>query len=338
VGVGYGAAVEEAAGAESFAQDGGEAFEFAGGGGRGFFERLLEFGGGFCVAREFVEADRYGLAQVHRAVLCAGGDAQQPVAVAQIFVGQAGFFRAEQERDAIFFTASGALARKTLQNDARASFERAQRMMQFAAAGGCGADYQRAIRDRFRNGAELFGARENRRSAYGRTRFAICGVVGIHQAQMRAAEIAHGASGGANIQRIARRDEDDAKIVQEGRRIHERLFYGMTRCANESGRGRRTSMFQVQIAGKIQAGPYVVRGVSDQSIVLPLDEQQLRQSKLFATSLGERRFGMALRRKRAGNEWEVLDAQSNGPLGALTPEIEGNLQQLLAAPAEMLQK
>jgi len=51
---------------------------------------------------------------------------------------------------------------------------------------------------------------------------------------MRAAEIAHGAGGGANIQRIARRDEDDAEIVQEGRRIHERLFYGMTRCADES--------------------------------------------------------------------------------------------------------
>ncbi len=49
---------------------------------------------------------------------------------------------------------------------------------------------------------------------------------------------------------------------------------------------RRTSMFQVQIAGKIQAGPYVVRGVSDQSIVLQLDEQLLRPPKLFATSLG----------------------------------------------------
>jgi hypothetical protein len=137
---------------------------------------------------------------------------------------------------------------------------------------------------------------------------------------------------------------------------------------------RRTSMFQVQIVGKMQAAPYVVRGGSDQSIVLQLDEQQLRQSKLFATSLGveflqlkmgterrsnldrgmdrrrenaeitlttplgERRFGVDLRRKSAGNEWEVLDAQSNRPLGALTPEIEGNLQQLLAALTEMLQK
>ncbi len=54
--------------------------------------------------------------------------------------------------------------------------------------------------------------------------------------------------------------------------------------------------------------------------------------------LGERRFGVALRRKSAGNEWEVLDAQSNRPLGALTPEIEGNLQQLLATLTEMLQK
>jgi len=47
---------------------------------------------------------------------------------------------------------------------------------------------------------------------------------------------------------------------------------------------------------------------------------------------------VALRRKTAGNEWGVLDAQSNRPLGRLTPEIEGNLQQLLAALTEMLQK
>src|SRR5271170_3081197 len=224
VGVGDGAAVEEAAGAEGFGEDGGEAFDFAGGGGRGFLQRASEFGRGFCVAQQFVEADGDGLAQVHRAMLGAGGDAQEPVAVAQVFVGQAGFFRAEEERDERCFSASSALACEALQNDARARLECAQLMMQLAAAGGCGADYERAVGDGFRYRAELFRAGEHRRGSYCRTRFAIRGVVGIYQAQMRAAEIAHGAGGGADIQRIARRDQHDAEIVHEGRGIHERLF------------------------------------------------------------------------------------------------------------------
>ena len=40
VGVGDGAAIEEAAGAEGLGEDGGEAFDFCGGGGRGFFRAL----------------------------------------------------------------------------------------------------------------------------------------------------------------------------------------------------------------------------------------------------------------------------------------------------------
>ena len=180
-------------------EDGGEAFDFRGGGGRGFFEGATEFGGGFGVADQFVEADGDGLAEVHGAMLGAGGDAQEPVAVAEIFVGQAGFFGAEEERDAICFCACGAFAREALQNDARAGFEGAELMMQFAAAGGGGADYERAIGDSFGYGAELLRAGEDWRGSYCGTRFAIGGVVGIYQAEMRAAEIAHGAGGGADV-------------------------------------------------------------------------------------------------------------------------------------------
>ena len=158
VGVGYCAAIEEAAGAEGFGEDGGEAFEFGGCGGRVFFQGAGEFGGGFGVADQFVEADGDGLAEIHRAMLGAGGDAQEPVAVAEIFVGQAGFFRAEEERDAGFFFATSALACEALQNDAGAGFERAELMMQLAASGGCGADYQGAVGDGFGNGAELLSA------------------------------------------------------------------------------------------------------------------------------------------------------------------------------------
>ena len=148
-------------------------------------------------------------------MLGAGGDAQEPVAVAEIFVGQAGFFRAEEERDAICFSACGAFACEALKNYARAGFERAELMMQFAAAGGGGADYERAVGDSFGYCAELLGTGEDWGGTYCGTRFAIRGVVGIYQAQMGAAEIAHGAGGGADIQRIARGYQDDAEIVQE---------------------------------------------------------------------------------------------------------------------------
>ncbi len=38
------------------------------------------------MACEFVKADSHGLAEVHGAMLFAGRDAQQPVAVAEVFI------------------------------------------------------------------------------------------------------------------------------------------------------------------------------------------------------------------------------------------------------------
>ncbi len=199
VGVGDGAAIEEAAGAEGLGEDGGEASDFCGGGGRGFFEGATEFGGGLGVADQFVEADGDGLAEVHGAMLGAGGDAQEPVAVAEIFVGQAGFFRAEEERDAIFFGACGVLAREVPQKDGRGGFEGAELMMKFAAACGGGADDEGAIGYGFGDGGELLGVCENWGGTDGGNCFAVGGIVGIHEAQMGAAEIAHGAGGGADV-------------------------------------------------------------------------------------------------------------------------------------------
>ena len=71
-----------AAGAKGIDQECGEALEIGGGGG-GMF---LRFRGNMRSAREFVKADGYGLAKVHGAVLFAGGNAHEPVAVAEIFI------------------------------------------------------------------------------------------------------------------------------------------------------------------------------------------------------------------------------------------------------------
>jgi hypothetical protein len=47
------------------------------------------------IAGEFVEADGDGLAEIHGALVFAGRDAQEPVAMAKIFVGEAAFLGAE---------------------------------------------------------------------------------------------------------------------------------------------------------------------------------------------------------------------------------------------------
>ena len=71
-----------AAGAEGVEQKRGEALEIGGGGG----DMFVRFRDGSGIAREFVQADGYGLAEVHGAMLFARGDTQQPVAVAEVFI------------------------------------------------------------------------------------------------------------------------------------------------------------------------------------------------------------------------------------------------------------
>ena len=101
VGVCYRAAVEEAAEAKGLGQNLSEAFHFAGVGSDCFFGEALEFRRGLGAADQFVKAEGDRLAEIHGDVLFARGNPHQPVAVAEILVGQAEFFRAEEERDTI---------------------------------------------------------------------------------------------------------------------------------------------------------------------------------------------------------------------------------------------
>jgi hypothetical protein len=71
-----------AAGAEGVEQERGEALEIGGAGG-GMF---VGFRDGSGIACEFVEADGYGLAKVHGPMLFARRDAQEPMAVAEVFI------------------------------------------------------------------------------------------------------------------------------------------------------------------------------------------------------------------------------------------------------------
>ena len=211
-----GSRLEIAAGAEGIEQHRGDAFEFGGACG-GAFLRLRR---GLGIASEFVEADGHGLAEIHRAMHFAGGDAEEPVAMAEIFVGKTAFFRTEQEGD----TACGeALADKT-----RGMFGAFDEVLQFAAADGGGSNNEAAVRDGLGHGLELRGAGEKRRGSDGGTRLAEGQVVGVHDAKVEESEVAHGASGGAEVERVARGDEDDAQTVEFGSGKQERGVYSRT--------------------------------------------------------------------------------------------------------------
>ena len=69
-------------GAQGVKQESSEALEM-GSSGR---HVLLRFHDGLEVSGEFVEANSYGLTKVHRTMLFASGNAQEPVAVAEVFV------------------------------------------------------------------------------------------------------------------------------------------------------------------------------------------------------------------------------------------------------------
>src|SRR5271155_6138959 len=87
-------------------------------------------------------------------------------------------------------------------------------MLQIPVADGGGSDDERAVGDGFGDGLELFGTLEYVRRADGGARFAKRRLVGIHHAQMPKSEIAHGAGGRADIERVARGDENDAQAVE----------------------------------------------------------------------------------------------------------------------------
>ena len=57
------------------------------------------FGFDFRFADQFIEAEGYGLAKIHGLVFLAGGDAHQPVAMGHLIVGEAEFFRTEENGD-----------------------------------------------------------------------------------------------------------------------------------------------------------------------------------------------------------------------------------------------
>jgi hypothetical protein len=102
-------------------------------------------------------------------------------------------------------------------DQARSLLKAANRVLRLATAYGGSSDDEVAVRDGLGHGLEFFGAGEQRLRADGGMRFTESQFVRVHHAKMRESEVAHRTSGGADVQRIARLDEDDAQVVEFGR-------------------------------------------------------------------------------------------------------------------------
>ena len=89
-------------------------------------------------------------------------------------------------------------------------------VLRVAAAQGGGADDESAVRDSFGETLELFGAGEKKRGTHSGACFTKGQFVRIHDAKMEEAKVAHGSGGSANVERIARVDEDDAQVIELG--------------------------------------------------------------------------------------------------------------------------
>ncbi len=128
--------------------------------------------------------------------------------MAEVFIGEAALFRAEQKGDA---APDEALADK-----GSGLLEALDGVLQFAGADGSGSDDEGAVGDGFGEGLEFLRAGEKRRGSDGGTGFAESYFVGVYNAEVEEAEVAHGAGGGSDVEGIARVDEDDAEAVELG--------------------------------------------------------------------------------------------------------------------------
>src|ERR1700694_395633 len=89
-------------------------------------------------------------------------------------------------------------------------------MQRVAAANGGGTDDEGTVLDGLGESLEFFSTGEKRRGAHSGACFPKSQFVGIYDAKMKETEVAHSACGGANVEGVARVDEDDAQVIELG--------------------------------------------------------------------------------------------------------------------------
>jgi len=173
------------------------------------------------VALQFIQAYRDSLAKIHGEMFFSGGYVHKPVAVAHVLVGEAEFFRSEEQ---------GARSGGQMPaDDGSARLQALERVLQVAMADRGGSNDEGAIGDGFGDGCEFPGIRQNvRRSDCGAGIFK-SDFIGIHDPQMEKAEVAHGAGSCSDIEGIARVYQDDAKLIEfEGSGQAQDILSGAT--------------------------------------------------------------------------------------------------------------
>ena len=142
------------------------------------------------------------MAEIHGAF---GADAQQPVAVGHVVVREAELLGAEEQRHR--------RRRQALADQSSAVFDRAKGVLQFAMAERCGSDHEAAIGDRLGQRREFFGIAQDLVRVHRGTSLLKRDVIRVHQPQSREAEVAHGSRCRADVERVARGDQDDPQVV-----------------------------------------------------------------------------------------------------------------------------
>lgn len=108
-----------------------------------------------------------------------------------------------------------------------AGFKALNRVLKIAVSDGGGADDERAIGDGLGDRSEFLCVGEDIGCcAHGRASAFKGDVIGIDDMQVKESEIAHGASGRADVQGIARVDQDDAQAIEFRGSSQADLFYG----------------------------------------------------------------------------------------------------------------
>jgi len=130
------------------------------------------------------------------------------MAMAEVFIRKAALLRTEKKGDV---ASSEMLAEWT-----GGLIEPTHRVLQLALADGRGSDNKSAIFNGFGEGLELLGTGEQRHGSDSGTRLAKSQFIGIHDAKMEEAEVAHGTCGRADVEGIAWGDKNDTQAIGFG--------------------------------------------------------------------------------------------------------------------------
>lgn len=128
---------------------------------------------------------------------------------------------------------------------------------------------------------------------------------------------------------------------------------------------RRTSLFNVELVGKISEGPYTVRNPATGSVIMVAEESQLREPNAFSTWLsteclrsqinqerlgsldtmrepaahgevrlvvqaGGQQIPVTLQQKKEGGGWDIIDGRRKEWVGSLAAEVEGHLNEVIS--------